>query len=723
MKKIVIPSLILTAVVFLLFTSFAQKQDIYTRPRQFERSRDYDAQHYRIKLTFDLDKKKFWGSNAITLKPLRDGFEECVLDAEELSVTSVAGQTGTPLQFKQTEKQLIVRLSRSYDYGDEIKFCVEYQSTDPQYGLFFDDATADHPQMVTTVSWPEYAHHWIPCYDYPNDKVTQETIVTVNDGLKVLSNGKLVRVDEDKEKRIKTYHWLQDLPHSTYLFLLAIGPFSIIQDALGSLPVNYWVYEKDVEDAEWIFKKTPCMIDFFNKIFGYDYPWAKYDQVISPRMGGGAENTTATLLGEEVIHNKRAEQDFSWDRIIAHEIAHQWWGDLITLRSWEHTWLNESFATYSDYLYTSYDKGQEEGAYDLLGKKNQYLREAHTRYMRPIVFDRYDRPQQNFDSHTYPKGAAVLHMLRFILGDKPFFQTLKHFLHKHNFRVVDTHDFMVSVKEAIGQNMDWFFEQYIFKPGHPVFDLSYKWDKPGRKVKLKVRQFQDTSKGVPVYKTPVMIGIHTQNGRFSEKIWIEEQEQDFEFAVKEKPLMVRFDEGNYLLKEWTFKKNLDELLYQLRCDDVIGRGWAASELIEYARVPRALEGLIHCARDDDFWAVRQNAVITLGKALRDEDIPFFKDKCEDVHSKVRAAALRCLGDYGYPELVPFLMKIYEKDESYLAQAEALKSIGKCGDRSQLPFLEQTAKLKSPRNVIKIAAEMAIKTIGEKNPAASSTAVF
>jgi aminopeptidase N len=339
------------------------------------------------------------------------------------------------------------------------------------------------------------------------------------------------------------------------------------------------------------------------------------------------------------------------------------------------------------------------------------------------VFDRYDRPQQNFDSHTYPKGAAVLHILRFILGDEPFFQTLKHFLHKHNFRVVDTHDFMVSVKEATGQNMDWFFEQYIFKPGHPVFDVSYKWDEPSRKVKLKVRQVQDTSKGVPVYKTPVMIGIHTQNGRFSEKIWIEEQEQDFVFAVKEKPLMVRFDEGNYLLKEWTFKKNLDELLYQLSCDDVIGRGWAASELIEHQRDSRALAGLIKSARNDGFWAVRQNAVIALGKIKREEDIHFFKDKCEDENSKVRSAAIQNLGDYGNAELVPFFRERFEKDDSYLVQAEALKSIGKSGDRSQLPFLEKAGKLRSPRNVIKIAAEMAIKTIGEKNPAASSTAVF
>jgi aminopeptidase N len=723
MKRIIITSLIITTVTSLLFISYAQKDDIYKRPRQFERSRDYDAKHYRINLTFDLDKKKFWGTNTITLTSLKDNFEECVLDAEELFVTSVISSSDTPLEFKQTEKHLVVRLPEVYTYGDEIKFSVKYHCTDPQHGLFFDDEASDHPQMVSTISWPEYAHHWVPCYDYPNDKVTQETIVTVADEFKVLSNGRLVSVEEDGDKETRTYHWLQELPHSTYLFLLAIGPFAVIEDSLVSLPVNYWVYEKDVEDARWIFKKTPHMIDFFNGLYGYAYPWAKYDQVISSRMGGGAENTTATLLGEGVIHDKRAEQDFSWDRIIAHEIAHQWWGDLITLRSWEHTWLNESFATYSDYLYTNHDRGEDEGAYDLLGKKNQYLREAHTRYMRPIVFDRYDRPQQNFDSHTYPKGAAVLHMLRFILGDKPFFRTLKHFLHKHEFQAVDTHDFMIAVKEATGQNMDWFFEQYIFMPGHPVFDIGYQWDEESRKVKMKVCQVQDTSTGVPVYKVPAIIGIHTEKGKTSEKVWIEKEEQVFEFAVKEKPLLVRFDEGNYLLKEWNFAKSLDELLYQLENDDVIGRGWAAAELLEYAHDSRALTGLIKSARSDNFWAVRQRAVITLGKIKRKEDIDLFKEKCEETNSKVRSAAIQNLGDYGYLELVPFFRERFEKDDSYLVQAEALRSIGKCGDRSQLPFLEKAAKLNSPRNVIKIAAEMAIKTINEKNSAVSSTAVF
>ncbi len=361
-----------------------------------------------------------------------------------------------------------------------------------------------------------------------------------------------------------------------------------------------------------------------------------------------------------------------------------------------------------------YDKGKDEGAYDLLQKKNSYLREAHNDYMRPIVFDQYERAQQNFDSHTYPKGAAVLHMLRFILGDEAFFRTWKHFLHKHEFEAVDTHDFMKAVKEATGQNMDWFFEQYIFAPGHPVFDVGYAWDEENSRVNLTVKQVQDTSKGVPIYKIPVIIGIHTSEGMVSHKVWIERAEEKFGFDCREKPLMVRFDEGNYLLKEWTFEKNAEELLYQLEKDDAIGRSWAASELRKFtgnAKVPAAL---METAGNDDFWAVRVSAIETLGEIKREEDIPFFKEKCGDEKSRVRAAVLDVLGEFGKADLVPFLREIYEKDDSYLAQAAALEAIGKCGDLSQIPFLEEAAKVKSYRNIIGRAAESAIEAIRERS---------
>ena len=693
--------------------SAQKKIDIYKRPLQVERSHDFDAQHYRLTLTFDLDKKEFWGENKVTLKPLRDEFKECVLDAKELVATEIVNHLNAPLKFDQTEKKLVVSLSQAYSYGEEVIFTIKYYAKDPKKGFFFSDETPQNPKMVSTDSFPDEARHWFPCYDYPHDKVTMELIATVQKPNKVLSNGRLVSIKENKEDNSVTYHWHQDKPHSTYLSMVAIAPFAVIEDSLGSLPINYWVYEKDVEDARRIFKKTPYMIDFFNKLYGYEYPWAKYDQVETPTQGGGAEATSATILGQNVIYDKKADKDFSWETIIAHEIAHQWWGDLITLRTWSETWLNESFGTYSDYLYTRFDKGEDDGAFALLGKKNSYLREAHERYIRPIVFNRYESPGQNFDSHTYPKGAVVLHMLRFILGDKPFFKTLSHFLHKHEFQAVDTHDFMTAVKEATGQNMDWFFDMYLYKPGHPIFDVHYSWDKNAKALKLKISQKQDTSLGIPIYKIPVNIGIVTSTGRTSEKIWIKNKEETFEFQADEQPLLVRFDEGNYLLKEWTFEKTLDELLYQLKHDDVIGRMWAATELFKFKDNPKTAAGLITQAENDDFWAVRRNTVATLRKIKRDEDLDTFKIMSTDENSKVRVVALSALGEYKKSELVSFFIDRFEKDDSYSAQAEALRSIAKCGGKSSIPFLEKASQMESPRNVIKRAADAAIKEIKEK----------
>jgi len=701
-------------VFVLLFTcsfhTFAQKIDVYKRPIQVERSRDYDAKHYRIQLTFDFGKKKFWGENRITLSPLQDNFTKCFLDAEELVVTEVLNNRNIPLRFEQDDKQVIVHLSRAYSYGEKVVFTVKYYAIDPQYGLFFVDESPTNPQMVGSGSWPNRARHWFPCYDSPNDKVTHEAIVTVKNKYKVLSNGRLVSVKKNKKDGTVTYHWSQDLPNATYLSMMSVGPFAVIQDSLGSLPINYWVYPKDTVEAKWNFRKTPYMIDFFNKLYGYEYPWAKYDQVVDPRQGGGAEATSATILGEGVIYDRRAEQDFSWDRIIAHEIAHQWWGDLITLRTWSHTWMNESFGTYSDYLFTRSDKGENEGAVDLMGKKNQYLREAHNRYMRPIVFDRYEKIGDNFDSHTYPKGACVLHMLRFILGDEPFFRTLQYFLHKHEFQPVDTHDFMIAVKEVTGKNMDWFFDQFIFKPGHMVFDVSYTWNESAKSIQMKAKQSQDTSLGIPIYKIPVIIGITTSSGKKSHKVWIKQQEETFEFSANEKPLMVRFDEGNYLLKEWTFNKDMDELLYQLKNDDVIGKMWAASELVKFENNSRVADELEERIKNDPFWAVRRSALEAISKVSANVNIELMKKMCNDENSKVRTSAIKILGDTKDSKLISFFKEQFKKDDSYVAQAEALRSIGKCGNKSQNSYLKNAAKMKSPRNVIKRAADWAIAEI-------------
>ena len=701
------------ACLILWQSGFTQKIDIYSRPVRHEPSRNFDALHYKVQLTFDLDKKEFYGSNTITLSPITENFQNFALNATGLHIEKVGTEQDQNLLFNHDNDTLRVSLLHSVSFGDTIEVTVWYQGKDPEKGLYFDDETSRRPQVVTTDSWPDEARYWFPCYDYPHDKAAQEMVITVKDPLKVLSNGKLMGVTENKQSGTRTWHYYQERPHSTYLSMLAIGPYTVIGDSLESLPVNYWVYPEDAENAGWIFKNTPAMIAFFSRIYDYPYPWDKYDQVVSPRQGGGAEATSATILGEGVIHDRRAEQDFSWERIIAHEIAHQWWGDLITLRSWEHTWMNEGFATYSDYLYTRFASGDDEGAVDLLAKKNQYLREAHHRYMRPIVFTRYNNPQDNFDSHTYPKAAAVLHMLRFYLGDEPFFETLSTFLHRYAFKAVDTHDFMTAVKEVTGRNLDWFFHQFIFKPGHPVFDISYVYDNSLKQIDLTVRQVQDTSLGVPVYRIPVQIGIVTGGGKEIKKIWLSKTEETFSIPSPAAPLLIRFDEGNHLLKEWTFRKTIDELLYQAMHDDGIGRQWATARLAEFGSDQRIIRTLSRIAKEDPFWAVRKQAVESLGKVGAGNRVNLFKKLTKDSNSQVRSAALNGLGDTNNRKLLPFFKTCFKEDDSYRVQAAALQSIGKCGGKSDLPFLEKAVLIESPRNILKRAAEWAKKNIEAK----------
>ena len=335
MKQII--SLFLLSFVILMFSSMchAQKIDVYSRPLQSERSRDYDAIHYRIQLRFDEDAKTFWGENTITLSPLKDDFNRCILDAETFTVTSVQDDNGRRMEFEQPEHQLIVHFQKSYNFGDTLSFTVSYMakgvtgdgaefgmSSRYAIGLTFIEESSDHPRLIQALSFPIGARHWFPCYDHPNDKATQEMIVTVRDEYRALSNGELVGVMEDRETKTTTFHWLLDRPHPTYLSVLAAGPYEIIEDSLGSLPIHYWVYKKDVKDALRSFHKTPEIIAFFNKEFGYEYPWPKYDQVTIPGIGGGAECTSATLIGEGTIHDAKAEKDFPSHWLVAHEAAH-----------------------------------------------------------------------------------------------------------------------------------------------------------------------------------------------------------------------------------------------------------------------------------------------------------------------------------------------------------------------------------------------------------------
>ncbi len=706
MKK---AALVVIGLFALSLSSPGQAVDWSKKALRSERSRSYDALHYLIRIGLDLDRKTFEGATTVTLASLREGLETCVLDAEEFTVTSVLGEDGEALKFDQTAKELAVRLPRPYKFGEELSFTCFYHGRDPKIGLRFTAETPDNPRLVFSDSFPENVHHWFPCFDYPNDKVTNEIVATVEQGLKVAANGRLVSVTGDAAAGTVTYHWSQDLPHSTYLIFLAAAPYVVVRDSYGTLPVSYWVYPRDAAKVGPTYGKTPKMIEFFNRTFGYDYPWQKYDQVSVP-SGGGAESTSATAMTHRIMVDERGEPDFPAIGIVSHELAHQWWGDLVTLRSWAHTWLNESFGTYSDYLYHRFEKGDDEGAVNLRGKLNAYLREAKTRYIRPIVSDRYDAPGDMFDAHTYPKGARVLHMLRSLVGDEPFFGTLRHFLHRYAFDSVDTADFIRSVKTVTGQNLDWFFDQWLYRPGHPVFEVASEWDEAGKVVRLKVAQVQDFSKGVPVFRVPVSIKLVAPGKTEIHKVWIDEREETFELRSGTKPLLVRFDEDNVLLMEIAFPKERDELLFQLGHDDVIGRMDAAAALQAFEADARVAAALTASLRADPFWAVRKSSLEALARLKAGNAPAVFKKACRDPDPQVRAAALAALGDLKDRSRLDLYKDLFERDASYRVQAEALTAIGKTGDPSAVPFLERAAAVPSYRDMVRKAAEAALKQI-------------
>ncbi|MFO7733110.1 MAG: HEAT repeat domain-containing protein, partial [Candidatus Aminicenantes bacterium] len=319
-------------------------------------------------------------------------------------------------------------------------------------------------------------------------------------------------------------------------------------------------------------------------------------------------------------------------------------------------------------------------------------------------------PGDMFDAHTYPKGARVIHMLRSLLGDEPFFRTLSHFLHRYAFEAVDTADFIRSVKTVTGRNLDWFFDQWLFKPGHPVFEVSSEWDPASKVVRLRVAQVQDLSKGVPIFRVPVSIKLVTPAGTDIREIWVEKREEMFELPLPERPLLVRFDQDNVLVKEISFPKGRDELLFQLRQDDVIGRMDAAAALAAFGDDPRTAPALIASLRNDPFWAVRKSALEALARIGPKDGAAVFKRASGDKDSQVRAAALVALGNLKDGKNLAFYMDLFRKDPSYRVQAEAVTAIGKTGDPSAVPFLKKAAGVPSYRNMVARAAETALKLI-------------
>ena len=718
-----------------LFTLFifsqlisAQSSDIYKRPFQSQPDFDLDVLHYEINLKINDHDKTFYGKTSIDFKVLKSKVDTVRFDTETFRVTRVEYDTSS-LSFVQADGSVMIMPDTPIYRDEERKYTIHYQSdgkiADPaEYnmggvrvlGLGFFDQSEDNPALVQTHSFPEGARHWFPSNDHPADKATSSIITTVRSDWKVLSNGVLndkttnwkrlqngMRIRTEGSGDSTTYRWDLDLPNSTYLYVMVAGPFEVVQDYHGDIPMSYWVYPQDKENAHRSFHRTPEIMRFFEKEYGTPYPWPKMDQITIPGIGGGAESTTATILGEKTIHDEKAEKDYPSHWLVAHEAAHQWWGDYITMGNWHHAWLNESFATYGEYLYSSYLYGKDESKINLWKKKQSYLNEYKNRYSRPMVHPYWQYPNQNFDSHIYPRGAAVLHMLRQIVGDKTFKEFQEVFLNKYAYGNPVTDDLIKVVNEVSEKDLTWFFKQWVLSAGHPQLDIKTEWK--GDELTVHINQTQIGRKTPTKYYLPTTIAFFYKNEIVKKEIIIDRKRSIHRFKMKKEPLFVRFDPENDLLVEVNQNYSYNGLLSQLKRDNVIGRMEASKALKAYLEDPKTIRALKRSAVHDRSWFVRKAALESVAREMSSKDflIAFIREK----NSQPRRVIVSEMSKYYPADAARLIRKYLDTDESYIVQAEMIRQLGRVGDESDIEKIEFYNKQWSPRKILRNASVKAL----------------
>jgi aminopeptidase N len=686
-------------------TTYAQRgsSNTYNHAPRSVRSRDVDQEHLKLDLKIDLEKEEYTGRAEWILSPFK-AVRSVTLDAGNQKIEKVAiGDGEKPEKFRDLKYQtrtdsLEITLDREYAAGEKFTLAIDYKVKEPRKGGHFvapDETEPNRARSFWTQGEPEDARFLLPCIDSPTDRFTSEISVTVPKQYQVISNGEM-RDNKENQDGTRTFHWVQAQTLVSYLLSVVVGEFDALEQKWDGLPVISYVPKGRGGDAERSFKKTPAMVEYFSKIIGVRYAWPKYAQTCMEDFSGGMENTSATTLTMETLHDERAHLDVSSDSLVSHELAHQWFGDLLTCKDWGETWLNESFATYFATLWTEHDLGWDEAVWARHNEEQTY-KTTDGRYRRPIVSYKYDDPWGMFDAHSYPKGGRVLHMLRFVLGDELFWKAINQYVKSHQFSTVEAADLRSSIESATGQGLNWFFDEWLYHGGFPEFDVSWRWDDAAKIAHLTVKQTQKVDTVTPLFEMPVEIEIATRDSTKIRRVNVSKADETFQFALDERPTRICFDPKDWLLKKLTFEKSKEELLDQLQHDqNLICRVQAIESLAAFggAKDEDVTAALTQAMKTDNFWGVRQTAAKTLaklsGEKVRDALIETAQ---HDAKAQVRREAIKSLASFSHDSTRTALRSIISQDQSYYAIAEALKSLAKVdrtGCRTEL-----LAALKTP----------------------------
>ncbi|MBA3538771.1 MAG: M1 family metallopeptidase, partial [Deltaproteobacteria bacterium] len=575
-----------------------------TRPK-FAPDRVVDIHHITLEIDVDPQARKVEGTVTLRAAVIAPNTRTIELDAVELQIDSVT-VGGTPVTFRHDGKKLRVELPAPHATAAELVIAIRYRGA-PRRGLYFiapDEGYPDKPVQVWTQGQDEDSRYWFPCFDAPNEKATSELIVTVPAGLFALSNGTLVDDRTDGAKR--TLHWRLDVPHSCYLITLAIGDFAAVETSWRDTPVVYYAQRGREAEAERTLARTPEMLELFSTQFGVAYPYPRYAQVfVADFIFGGMENTSATTLTDTVLMDERAALDYDVDSLVAHELAHQWFGDLVTCRDWGEGWLNEGFATYSEYLWRERHEGRDAADLELEEWADCYFGEDSRRYRRTIATKLYDEPIDIFDHHLYDKGGRVLHMLRHFLGDDQFFGALRHYLGKHKHGVVESRDLARAFEDATGKNVDWFFSQWVIdSAGHPELEVSVRWDAERGIATVTVEQTQKVEGRTPLFRIPTSVRFRVGERDHDHPVELVDPKHVFHIRLDAEPTQMIFDPGRVILAGMKVDKPEDVWWAELQGATLAIDRSSAAQAIGKRGGPHNERALGEALAGDEFWAVR-----------------------------------------------------------------------------------------------------------------------
>jgi len=679
-------------------------------------SKDYDLESVRTHLWFDLAQRKVRGEVSESLSALRDDVTTLTLDSVGLIIDNVTVD-GKPAKFTTGADKLSVSLARPAKRGEQHELFIKYEGR-PKKGLYFilpDENYPHQPQELWTQGEAEDTRNYIPIYDYPNDRLTSEMILTVPASWITISNGKLLSVKAAADGETKTWDWKQSEPLSSYLISVIAGDFVERDDTWRGVPLRYVVPRGQEYKIETSFSHTKQMLDLFSQKLGVPYPWAQYAQTfVDDFTEGGMENTSATTLTVRELVNPAlaAETRTGADVVESHELAHQWFGDLVTTKDWANLWLNEGFATYFEHYWTEQHFGADDAAYEFWREQNQWFRQKR---MYPVaIVNRNFKDSDEYAGDIYTKAGWVLKMLREKLGDAEFFHALHVYLETYRGQNVVTADLQSSIEKATSINTDEFFHQWIYRAGAPQFQVSYTYDEAAHQVKLEVNQTQKIEGLVGLFDVPIDVEITTADSHETFPIEVSQAAQSFTFPADAAPKMVLFDKGDKILKSLDFKKPPAELIYQLKnAQGITDRTDAAVALGNVKDNSEVVASLGDAAQQDSFWGVRAEALRALGRIGGASAEQAILPELHDEKPWIREVAVQQLGSFkDDASLSGKLETLATGEVAYRVRAAALNSLATMKAPGAYDALAAAVKTNSPDNVVRNAALDALGKLGD-----------